>query len=158
MGSLKHFWNNPYASLRAKQLIFLAMPANQLLWGCESWALRRSHIKLEVFWHRSIQRILWIGIGQVIKERITNKRIRKIFFNTPTAENTIVIRQMIYLGKIVQGPTKHPPRQMLTAWSANPPPKGGVLMTNKKALVCSLHTLLPKKNDRDNHNKKQSNW
>jgi hypothetical protein len=31
MGSLKHFWNNPYASLRAKQHIFLAMPANQLL-------------------------------------------------------------------------------------------------------------------------------
>jgi hypothetical protein len=50
MGSLKHFWNNPYASLRAKQHIFLQMPANQLLWGCKSWALRRSHItKLEVF-------------------------------------------------------------------------------------------------------------
>ncbi len=78
MGSLKHFWNNPYASLRAKQLISLAIPANQLLWGCESWALCRSHItKLEVFWHRSIQRNLRIGIGQVIKERITNERIRK---------------------------------------------------------------------------------
>ncbi len=36
MGSLKLFWNNPYASLRAKQLIFLVMPANQLLWGCKS--------------------------------------------------------------------------------------------------------------------------
>ncbi len=97
MGSLKHFWNNPYASLKAKQLIFLAMPANQLLWGCKSCALSRSHIaKLEVFWHRSIQRILWIGIGQVIKEGITNERIRKIFFNVPTAENTIVVRQMNY--------------------------------------------------------------
>jgi hypothetical protein len=36
MGSLKHFWNNPCTSLRANQLIFLAMPANQLLWGCKS--------------------------------------------------------------------------------------------------------------------------
>ncbi len=27
MGSLKQFWNNPYASLRAKQLIFLAILA-----------------------------------------------------------------------------------------------------------------------------------
>ncbi len=78
MGSLKHFWNNPYASMRAKQLIFLAIPANQLLWGCESWALRQSHsTKLEVFWHRSIQRILQIGIGQVIKERITNEKNQK---------------------------------------------------------------------------------
>jgi hypothetical protein len=62
----------------------------------------------------------------------------------PTAENTIVVRQMNYLGKIVRGPTTHPPRQMLTAWSANPCPKGGVLTTNKKAFVQSLHTLLPK--------------
>jgi hypothetical protein len=121
------------------------MSANQLLWGCESWALCRSHItKLEIFWHRSIQKPLQIGIGQVIKERITNERIRKIFFNIPTAENTIVIRQMTYLGKIVRGPTNQPPRQMPTAWSANPRPKGGVLTTNKKSLVRSLHTLLPK--------------
>jgi hypothetical protein len=55
MGSPKHFWDNPYASLRVKQFIFLAMTAIQFLWGCESWALRCSHItKLEVFWHRSI--------------------------------------------------------------------------------------------------------
>ncbi len=67
-----------------------------------------------------------------------------MFFHTPTAENTIVIRQMTYLGKIVRGPTNHPPRQMLTASSANPRPKRGVLTTNKKALVCSLYTLLPK--------------
>jgi hypothetical protein len=80
----------------------------------------------------------------MIEERITNERIRKIFFNIPTAENTIVVRQMNNLGKIIRGPTKHPPRQMLTAWSANTCPKGGVLTTNKKALVQSLHTLLPK--------------
>ncbi len=62
----------------------------------------------------------------------------------PTAENTIVIRQMNYLGKIIRELTNHPPRQMLKAWSANPCPKVGVLMTNKKTLVQSLHTLLPK--------------
>jgi hypothetical protein len=33
---------------------------------------------------------------------------------------------------------------MLTALSANTCPKGGVLTTNKKAHVQSLHTLLPK--------------
>ena len=77
MGALKHVWNNPYADLKAKQQIFIAIPGNLLLWGCESWALRRSHItKLEVFWHRSIRRILKIGIMQVKEERITNERIR----------------------------------------------------------------------------------
>jgi hypothetical protein len=95
MGSRKHFWDNPYTSLSAKQLIFLAMPANQLMRGCKSWALHCSHItKLEVFWHRSIQRILQIGVGKVIEEKKTNVRIRNIFFNVPTAENTRVVRQM----------------------------------------------------------------
>ncbi len=79
-----------------------------------------------------------------MEERITNEKIRTIFFNTLTADNTIVIRQMTSLGKILRGPTNHPPRQMLTAWSANPRQKGGVLRTNKKVLVHSLHTLLPK--------------
>jgi hypothetical protein len=145
MGLLKHFWNNPYASLRAKQLIFLAIPGNQLLWGCGSWALRWSHInKLDVFWHSSIRRILKIGIMQVIEERISNKRVRKIFFNVPTTENTIVIRQMSYIGKIARGPNTHPPKQTITAWSANPCPRGGVLTTNKKALVQLLHTHIPK--------------
>ncbi len=45
----------------------------------------------------------------MIEERITNERIRKIFFNVPTADSTIVIRQMNYLGKIIRGPTNHPP-------------------------------------------------
>ncbi len=80
----------------------------------------------------------------MIEERIANERIRKIFFTIPTAENTIVVRQMNYLGKIIRGLTNHSPRQMLTVWSSNPHPKGGVLTTNKKALVQSLHTLLPK--------------
>jgi len=55
MGALKHFWRNPYADTRAKHLIFLAIPINLLLWGCESWALRESLLnKLDVFLHRSI--------------------------------------------------------------------------------------------------------
>jgi hypothetical protein len=58
MGLLKHFWNNPYTSMRAKKLIYLATPANHLLWCCEPWVPHCSHItKLDVLWHRSIWRI-----------------------------------------------------------------------------------------------------
>jgi hypothetical protein len=108
------------------------------------WLVAGYKVTFGDFWHRSICRILKIGIMQVIEERISNKRVRKIFFNVPTAENTVVVRQMSYLGKIVRGPSNYPSRQMLTAWNANPRPRGGVLTTNKKALVQSLHTLLPK--------------
>ena len=48
---------------------------------------------------------------------------------------------MSYLGNIGRCPTNYPPRQMLAAWSTNLHPQGGVFTTNKKALVCSLHTL-----------------
>jgi hypothetical protein len=66
MGQLKCFWDNPYTDLRTKHQIFLAIPANLLLWGCETWALRQSHInKLNAFWHRNIRRILKINIAQV---------------------------------------------------------------------------------------------
>ena len=66
MGALKHFWDNPYADLKAKHLIFLAIPANLLLWGCETWALRQSHInQLNAFWHRSIRRILKIKLRKL---------------------------------------------------------------------------------------------
>ncbi len=40
---------------------------------------------------------------------MTYERIRKIYFNVPTAENTIVVRKTNYLGKLSGGqPTTHP--------------------------------------------------
>jgi hypothetical protein len=40
MRALKHLWENPNADLKAKQQIFIAIPGNLLLWGCEPWALQ----------------------------------------------------------------------------------------------------------------------
>lgn len=70
---------------------------------------------------------------QVRDEHIRNTRIRKIFFNLP------------YIGKevVVRSPNQCPSKQMLTAFSNNPRPPSGVIMTNKKAIVNSLHPLLP---------------
>ena len=144
MGALRHFWNNPYADLKAKHSIFQAIPLNLLFWGCESWALRKSHIrKLDVFIHRSIRRIMGIGMQQVHDERIRNERVRKIFFNIPDAESQLTIRQMTYIGKLTRTPEDHPPKQLLPAWVNKPRPRGGVLTTNKKAIVRSLAKLLP---------------
>ena len=72
---------------------------------------------------------------QVKEERITTERIRKIFMNIPSLEDTITARQLTYIGKIVRGPNDHPPNQLLTAWTNNPRPQGGVLTTNKKAII-----------------------
>ena len=144
MGALRHFWRNPYADLQAKKTIFLAIPANLLLWGCETWALRQSHIdKLNVFWHQAIRNILGIRMSEVIDDHISNEQIRKIFHDIPDAETMLNARSMNFLGKTTRAPNSHPPKLLMTAWVNNPRPKSGVLSTNKKAMVRSLNALLP---------------
>ena len=144
MAALRHIWRNPYADLRAKKQIFLAIPANLLLWGCETWALRQNHIdQLNVFWHRAIRNILGIRMQEVIDDHISNEQIRKIFHDIPDAFTVLTARSMTYLGKVARSPDSHPPKPLLTAWIKHPRPKSGVLMTNKKALVRGINTLLP---------------
>ena len=49
MEALKFFWQTKEVDMRSKCLIFMAIPLNLLLWGCESWALTKGLIKqLEV--------------------------------------------------------------------------------------------------------------
>ena len=80
---------------------------------------------------------------QVKDEHIKNTRIRKIFFNLPDAQSLVGIRSMTYIGKVAWSPNHYPPKQLLTAFSYNPRPKSGIIMTNKKAIANNLHLLLP---------------
>ena len=66
IGKLHSFWKCDEVELHSKCLIFMAIPLNLLLWGCESWALKESLIKsLDVFLHRSIRRILGTSMLEV---------------------------------------------------------------------------------------------
>ena len=82
--------NNNKSTIRNKMSIkyFIfhkATPCNLLLWGCESWALRKSLLaSIEVFLHRGIRRILKIRMIEVIKQHITNTSIKEKFYNIPT--------------------------------------------------------------------------
>ena len=144
MGRLRHFFNNQYVELNFKHQVFLQYIVNILLWGCESWAIKDHHFKqLNVFIHRSIRRILHIRMSQVIDDHIKNSSIRKTFYNLPTAEDLVTIRSMTYLGKLTRGPISNPAKQLLTAFVNHPRPIGGIIMTNKKAMVKYLNALLP---------------
>ena len=53
---------------------------NLLLWGAETWSLRKSQLdKLEVFLHRSIRRILQISMSKVQGQRLRNSKVRDSF-------------------------------------------------------------------------------
>ena len=101
MGAMSKIWDDDHIETYAKYLLFKAIPSNILLWGCKSWALRKSLLDyLEVFLHRGIRRILKINMSKVFEQHITNTSIRENFYNIPTVKNQIALRQLTYLGKI----------------------------------------------------------
>ena len=67
---------------------------NLLLWGAETWSLRKSQLdQLEVFLHRSIQRIVQISMYKVQEDRIQNEKVRRMFYSIPCVRNMIAARQ-----------------------------------------------------------------
>ena len=42
MGALKKVWDSPHLDIWNKYLLFRAIPINLLLWGCETWLMRKS--------------------------------------------------------------------------------------------------------------------
>ena len=47
IGGLKVFFDRKEVCLKSKYLIFMAIPINFLLWGCESWAMCKRHYVAE---------------------------------------------------------------------------------------------------------------
>jgi hypothetical protein len=71
LGALKDVWRNPHLDIYNKYLLFRAIPMNLLLWGAETWSLRKTQLdQLEVFLHCSVRRILQISMSTVKEERI----------------------------------------------------------------------------------------
>ena len=121
MGSLQHFWADNVINVHSKYLIFCAIPVNLALWGCKSWALHETLLKnLEVFYHRSIHRILGISITQVIDKHITNDSIRMRFCHILSIRHQIAKRQHPFIGKVVWNSDNQIPTRLLTAW-CDPP-------------------------------------
>ena len=107
MGALKEIWRNPHLDIYNKYLLFRAIPMNLLLWGAETWSLRKSQLdQLEVFLHRSIQRILQILMTKVQEDRIWNENIRKMFYSIPCVQNMIAARQADFIGKMIRAPPR----------------------------------------------------
>jgi len=91
MGKMKEVWQNPHLDVYNKYLLFHAIPMNLLLWGAETWSLRKSQLdKLEVF-------------------------LRQMFYSIPSVCNMIAARQMDFVGKMIRGPPDRPSRNMITA-------------------------------------------
>ena len=116
MGKLKEAWRNPHLDVYNKYLLFHAIPMNLLLWGAETWSLRKLQLdKLEVFLHCSIRCILHILMTKVREQRLHNDKVQKMFYSIPCICNMIAARQMDFFGKMIRGPPDRPSCNMITA-------------------------------------------
>ena len=144
MGKLKSFWRDSCVDLRSKYFIFVTIPLNMSLWGCEIWALHANLLReLEMFLHRSVRNIMQIDITQVIDEHITNASMRTQLYNILTAKKNIAARQLTFLGKIFRCDVSHPSTKLLIAWCNHSRKLDGPFLTNKKSIVNHIKLVVP---------------
>ena len=142
VGGLTNFFLNKAVDLFTKKLIFLAIPVNTVLHGCESWALKAQHInKLQVFFHRSIRRILGINMHRVERDHIKNKHIHN-FFGVADIIDEIRLRQFHWLGKLGRQPDSLPTKRLLSAWAPAARRGGAQFITLRKTYCDTLESIL----------------
>ena len=117
MGALNGFFKRPQVNIYTKQLIFMAIAINFLLWGCETWALRKDLLlRLERFLTRQIRRIVGTNMYLVQKYKITLDKMRRRFNNMPSVRVLIDVRTTQFLGNILRSRAKFPARLLLISF------------------------------------------
>ena len=115
---------------------------NLLLWGAETWSLQKSQLdKLEVFLHRSIQRILQISMTKVRKQRLHNDKVQRMFYSTPCVCNMISAQKMDFVGEMICGPPDCPSCNMIIACCDHKRRVGRPQTTGKNFMVENLCLL-----------------
>jgi hypothetical protein len=121
--ALQNFWRSS-ADLATKRQIFLAIPVNTALYGCESWTLTTHHQrKLTSFYHKGIRRILHINMHHVEDFHIRNEHVRNNL-SVPDILDIVRRRQFNQLGKFARLPSHRLQRRLLAAWVHQPRQRG----------------------------------
>jgi hypothetical protein len=112
---------------------------NLLLWGAETWSLRKMQLdQLEIFIHRSIRQILQILMTKVKEDQIRNEKVREMFYSIACVRNMIAAHQANFIGKMVQGPLNQPSRNMIATCCDHKQQVGRLQMIGKNFMVENL--------------------
>ena len=82
-------------------------------------------------------------MAEVKDKHITNKIIRKKFFDIPNIEKKTGTRQLTFIGKMARNSDDYLPTKILTECCNHKRKLGGVLHMNKKSIVQNLHLIIP---------------
>jgi hypothetical protein len=144
MHELNHLWRNKHVEQDIKVWLYLALPVNTLLWGCESWAISAEAMRsLETFHTKSIRKILGVSMWNVQALRVTNEQVREEFNNMTTMENILKKRQLQWIGKLARLPEHRLPRQLMAAWIQNPRKPGQPQLSLRNTMARAIETIMP---------------
>jgi len=138
---LDNFWRSS-TDVRIKRTLFLAIPVNTALYGCEYWAMNDKLRKmLAVFYHKCIRRVLDINMYQVEKNHIKNEHLRNKLC-VSDINDIVTYRQSKFIGRLAQMQQERLPRRMIGSWLPFPRKKGGQVTTIARTFIHTLQEVL----------------
>ncbi|MES9976207.1 MAG: reverse transcriptase domain-containing protein [Candidatus Thiodiazotropha sp.] len=124
----RSLWNRSEISLRTKLRVYRAAIRPVLMYGCETWPLRKEDIRrMEVFDHWCLRRILKVSW----RDRISNEDVRHRCFDIQKLPTVIQRQRLKWFGHVIRRPSEELTRVALSPqpcnhWRCRP---GGQLKT-----------------------------
>ena len=144
MGALVFIWKTPQICLDTKIKLFLAIPVNLALWNCKTWSGNKMDMNiLDVFFHKSIRRILGISMTEVKERSITNIKLRKRFGNINSLSHIMTYRRLKFVGRTVRQDLRMLLQRILTSFTPGNLIRGRPFRTNREAIAEAIRILIP---------------
>ena len=101
----RSIFRNRKISLDIRSQLYLAITVNILLWGCDSWALKRSQLdKISCFHKKCMRQLCGYTMFSVKEHHIKTKVCMEKTTNLKPIETYITIRQLRFLTRIAEMP------------------------------------------------------
>jgi hypothetical protein len=141
LGALSNFFRSK-ADMKTKLKIFLAIPVNTALYGCESWTLTEElRRRITGFYHKGLRKIMGLNMWHVEQLHIRNEHIRN-HHDLDDPLDIIRKRQFLFLGKLARMPNTRLPKKFLTAWVSKTRRASHPFHTLRNSYVETLQTVL----------------
>lgn len=142
-GALRSFFRCPYISIIAKYKIYLAIPVNTTLWGCESWSVTANikwnsqrlppQIHLCNPWHLKAPRRDWTNLKW---------HDPKMVQQHPLITDIAAKRQLNWIGHVARIPQHKIQWQLLLSWSNHPWKPGHPQISPRNTYAATINMII----------------
>ncbi len=143
MGQLRGIFADTNIPMNVKRNLYLAIPFNTAIWGCESWCMSAATVrKLTTFHLRALRRLLNLNMFEVEQYSITNEAVLGAIA-VPAILDFIRRLQLLWIHSILCMPHHLLPARLLLAWVQHPRKPGHPQRNLRHAYVDALQDILP---------------